>query len=55
MLLMIDNYDSFTYAAAGLMSSLTINGAMAVQLKDMEAGKDPRPMETPKFWAAAFM
>lgn len=40
--------------AAGLMSSLTIFGALAVQLKDMVSGKDPRPMDTPKFWAAAF-
>lgn len=55
MLLMIDNYDSFTFTAAGLTSSVTISGALAVQFKDMGAGKDPRPMDTPEFWAAAFM
>lgn len=48
-----DRVSSVAYAA-GLMSSLTIFGALAVQLKDMVSGKDPRPMDTPKFWAAAF-
>lgn len=39
--------------AAGLTTSLTIFGALAVQLKDMANGKDPRDMTTGKFWGAA--
>lgn len=33
----------------------TIAGAMMLQVQDLLAGKDPRPMNTPKFWAAAAM
>jgi hypothetical protein len=40
---------------AALTSMLTIFGAMAMQFKDMLDGKDPRPMDRPKFWTAAFM
>lgn len=39
---------------AGLSTALTIFGALAVELKDMVNGKDPRDMSTPKFWGAAF-
>lgn len=39
---------------AGLSTALTIFGALAVVLKDMVNGKDPRDMTTPKFWGAAF-
>ncbi|MBW6494575.1 MAG: hypothetical protein K0B16_08480 [Burkholderiaceae bacterium] len=39
---------------AGLSTALTIFGALAVGLKDMVNGKDPRDMTTPKFWGAAF-
>ncbi len=39
---------------AGLMTGLTIFGALAVELKDMLNGKDPRDMSTAKFWGAAF-
>ena len=39
--------------SAGLMTSLTIFGALAMQLKDLANGKDPRDMTTPKFWGAA--
>ncbi len=38
---------------AGLTAGLTIFGAMAIQLKDLANGKDPRDMTTPKFWGAA--
>lgn len=48
-----DKASSVAYAA-GLMTSLTVFGALAVQLKDMANGKDPRDMTTPKFWGAAF-
>jgi len=30
-------------------------GALALQLKEMAKGRDPRPMEGPEFWGAAFM
>lgn len=39
---------------AGLMTSLTVFGALAMQMKDMANGKDPRDMTTLKFWGAAF-
>lgn len=38
---------------AGLTTGLTIFGALAIQLKDMVNGKDPRDMTTLKFWGAA--
>lgn len=40
---------------AAMMTSLTLFGAMSLQLKDIIAGKDPRDMTTGQFWAAAFM
>jgi hypothetical protein len=41
--------------SAAMMTSLTLFGAMALQLKDLAQGKDPRDMTTGKFWGAAFM
>jgi hypothetical protein len=41
--------------SAAMMTSLTLFGAVATQLKDMVQGKDPRDMTTGKFWAAAFL
>lgn len=41
--------------SAAMMSSLTLFGAVALQLKDIASGKDPRDMTTGKFWAAAFL
>lgn len=43
---------SVAYGAA-LTTSLTIFGALAMQLKDVANGKDPRDMSTAKFWGAA--
>ncbi len=46
--------------AAGLLYGtklavgLTVFGGLAMQLKDMASGKDPRRMDDPKFWGAAF-
>jgi hypothetical protein len=34
---------------------LTMAGAMMIQVQEMLAGKDPRPMNTWEFWAAAFL
>lgn len=33
----------------------TITGAMMVQVQEMLAGRDPRPMDDWRFWAAAFL
>lgn len=44
----------YAYGAA-LMVSLTAFGALSLQAKDLVAGKDPRPMDNGKFWAAAFV
>lgn len=47
--------------AASLLIMTTLYGALAVQLKDMRSGKDPRPMtsddpaELFKFWGAAML
>lgn len=48
-----DKASAVAYGAA-LSTGLTIFGAIAVQLKDLLNGKDPRDMSTPKFWGAAF-
>ena len=32
-----------------------VMGALALQLKDMTKGRDPRPMDTPAFWLAAIL
>lgn len=39
--------------AAGLAVGSTVFGALSLVLKDLKDGKDPRDMNTPKFWAAA--
>ncbi|WP_313495459.1 hypothetical protein [Pseudoxanthomonas mexicana] len=39
--------------SVAMMSSLQLFGAVALQLKDIAAGKDPRDMTTGKFWLAA--
>lgn len=49
-----DKASSVAYGV-GLTTSLTIFGAIAVQMKDMINGKDPRDMTTPKFWMAAYL
>ena len=41
--------------SVSMLTSLTLFGALALQLKDIFAGKDPRDMTTGKFWTAAFM
>ncbi len=42
------------YAAASI-TQLTIAGALAVQLKEIGKGRDPRPMDDAKFWGAALL
>jgi hypothetical protein len=42
-------------AYAGLFAlTTTIMGGMALQMKDVASGREPRPMDNPKFFAAAF-
>lgn len=41
--------------SVAMMTSLTLFGAISVQLKDLARGKDPRDMTTGKFWMAAFL
>jgi hypothetical protein len=43
-----------TYASAWV-AQMTLAGALAVQLKELSKGRDPRPMDDTPFWAAAFM
>lgn len=40
---------------AQLVIGTTVMGGLAMQLKDIAKGKDPRDMSSPKFWGAAFI
>lgn len=40
---------------ADLLISTTLMGALAMQLKEMSKGRDPRPMDSPEFWGAALL
>lgn len=37
-----------------LLTSLTLMGALSLELKDLVSGRNPRDATTPKFWGAAF-
>ncbi|MEM6650979.1 MAG: hypothetical protein AAF582_00170 [Pseudomonadota bacterium] len=41
--------------AAKMMATMTLLGALAVQLKELSKGRDPRPMNTGEFWGAAVL
>lgn len=41
--------------AAGLIIGTTVLGGLAIQLKELSRGKDPRPMTDPAFWMAAVL
>ena len=43
-----------TYLADFLISA-TIMGALAIQMKEVSKGRDPRPMTTNEFWTAALL
>jgi hypothetical protein len=43
-----------TWAAASL-GLLTLAGGLSIQLREIAKGRDPRPMDDPKFWGAALM
>ena len=40
---------------ASIVISSTLLGALAMQLKSLSRGEDPRPMDEPEFWGAAMM
>jgi hypothetical protein len=40
---------------ADLILSTTLMGALAMQLKEMAKGRDPRPMTDAEFWGAAML
>lgn len=40
---------------AGLAIGTTLMGALAIQLKDLAAGRDPRQATEPEFWGAAML
>ena len=40
---------------ADLIISTTLMGALAMQLKEMSKGRDPKPMTGPAFWGAALL
>ncbi len=50
----IGNKASSVAYGAALMTTLPLFGAIALQMKDIIFGKDPRDMTTAKFWGAAF-
>lgn len=39
----------------GLAVATTVMGALAMQLKEISKGRDPRGMDSPEFWGAAFL
>lgn len=41
--------------AAKLAIYTTVLGALALQLKEVSKGRDPRPVDTPQFWQAALL
>ena len=40
---------------AKYIGAMTLAGSLAVQLKEIAKGRDPRPMDDPKFWGAAML
>lgn len=39
----------------GLAASMTLFGALGTQLKEIAAGRDPRPMDDPSFWGKSLL
>lgn len=39
--------------AAGMVAAMTVLGSLAIQMKEIAKGRDPRPMTDLKFWLAA--
>lgn len=53
-MLMDGNMNKSKYMANFLIGG-ALMGALALQLKDMSKGRDPRPMNTKEFWGAALL
>lgn len=47
------NFGTRALYATGYVTFMTAMGALAVQLKEIAKGRDPRPMTTLQFWGAA--
>lgn len=45
----------FAAWGAGALAFMTIAGAVGTQVREITKGNDPRPMNDPRFWAAAMM
>lgn len=41
--------------AASLVIGSVIAGAITIQMRELMSGRDPRPMDSPQFWAGAFV
>jgi hypothetical protein len=39
----------------GLVASMTLMGALGVQMREVSKGRDPLPMDTPAFWGKALL
>lgn len=39
----------------GLTASMMLGAALGMQLRELSQGRDPLPMDTPKFWGKAFL
>jgi hypothetical protein len=49
----LSGYAARAAYAAKMSSLLILTGALAIQLKELAKGNDPRPMDSAKFWMAA--
>lgn len=49
------DFDSFAGRAISTFIVMSLMGAVALQLKDLVSGRDPRDMTTPAFWGAAML
>lgn len=50
----MDGWSAARYAA-GLTVATTMAGALAVQMKELQKGRDPAPMQSPAFWGKAML
>ena len=53
--MLMDGAASKTKYMMNFVIGTTVMGALALQLKDMAKGRDPRPMDNPAFWTAAML
>jgi hypothetical protein len=53
--MLADLRDPRVAAIGAFLALTTFAGAIAIQAKEVAKGRDPRAMDDPKFWAAAFL